>query len=204
MPGRSPGHPRISGQSQKTWMAGTCPAMTRKWLLTEALLCQDGASRRGGPHMRAWITVLVAASVALAAGTSVALSGWRSEVPVYPPYPYKAGHYPTAGFLLRPAALRCHQPALLPLALLYDGARAQPLPLYAAHLPRLRQRRRPQIAADRGLRSIGLGLGLSPTSRHCDAAPHCGTGLHKTVLLLPYRAPRRRQGGMACGPFASW
>jgi hypothetical protein len=31
-----------------------------------------------------------------AAGTSVALSGWRSEVPVYPPYPYKAGHYPTA------------------------------------------------------------------------------------------------------------
>ena len=45
--------------------------------------------------MRAWITVLVAAA-ALAAGTSVALSGWRSEVPVYPPYPYKAGHYPTA------------------------------------------------------------------------------------------------------------
>jgi hypothetical protein len=45
--------------------------------------------------MRAWITVLVAAA-ALTAGTSVALSGWRSEVPVYPPYPYKAGHYPTA------------------------------------------------------------------------------------------------------------
>ncbi|NTU64501.1 MAG: NADH-quinone oxidoreductase subunit H, partial [Chloroflexi bacterium] len=27
---------------------------------------------------------------------SVALAGWRSDVPVYPPYPYKAGHYPTA------------------------------------------------------------------------------------------------------------
>jgi hypothetical protein len=45
--------------------------------------------------MRAWITVLVAAA-ALAAGTTAALAGWRSEVPVYPPYPYKAGHYPTA------------------------------------------------------------------------------------------------------------
>src|SRR6266540_89618 len=29
MPGRSPGHPRISGQASKTWMAGTSPAMTR-------------------------------------------------------------------------------------------------------------------------------------------------------------------------------
>jgi hypothetical protein len=45
--------------------------------------------------MRAWITVLVAAG-ALAAGTGAALAGWRSEVPVYPSYPYKAGHYPTA------------------------------------------------------------------------------------------------------------
>ena len=45
--------------------------------------------------MRAWI-ILFAASIALAAGTSAALAGSRSAIPVYPPYPYKAGHYPTA------------------------------------------------------------------------------------------------------------
>jgi hypothetical protein len=44
--------------------------------------------------MRAWIT-LFAVSVVLAAGTSAALAGGRSSIPVYPPYPYKAGHYPT-------------------------------------------------------------------------------------------------------------
>jgi len=44
--------------------------------------------------MRAWIT-LFAASVVLAAGMSAALAAERSSVPVYPPYPYKAGHYPT-------------------------------------------------------------------------------------------------------------
>jgi hypothetical protein len=48
--------------------------------------------------MRAWIIIFIIfiATAALAAGSSPALSGWRSEVPVYPPYPYKAGHYPTA------------------------------------------------------------------------------------------------------------
>jgi hypothetical protein len=45
--------------------------------------------------MRAWITLL-AASVVLAAGMSAALAGSRPAIPVYPPYPYKAGHYPTA------------------------------------------------------------------------------------------------------------
>jgi len=45
--------------------------------------------------MRAWIT-LFAASLALAVGTSAALAGGPSSIPVYPPYPYKAGHYPTA------------------------------------------------------------------------------------------------------------
>ena len=45
--------------------------------------------------MRAWITLFVA-SVVLAAGMSAALAGSRPAIPVYPPYPYKAGHYPTA------------------------------------------------------------------------------------------------------------
>ena len=57
-------------------------------------LCHYGASWGGGSSMRAWIT-LFAASVVLAAGMSAALAGERSSVPVYPPYPYKAGHYPT-------------------------------------------------------------------------------------------------------------
>jgi hypothetical protein len=70
--------------------------MTGKWMLTVPRSCAKMVRREeGGPHMRAWITVLVAAA-ALAAGTGAALAGWRSEVPVYPPYPYKAGHYPTA------------------------------------------------------------------------------------------------------------
>ena len=90
----------------------------------------------GALKMRAWIT-LFAASVVLAAGISHALAGERSSVPVYPPYPYKAGHYPTVDsdhFRLPYAAVDL---ALLGAALLPDGAGAQPLPLHAAHLPGL-------------------------------------------------------------------
>jgi hypothetical protein len=47
--------------------------------------------------MRALITLL-AATVLLAAGMSAALAGERSPVPVYPPYPYKAGHYPSVDY----------------------------------------------------------------------------------------------------------
>ena len=65
--------------------------------------------------MRAWITPF-AVSVVLAAGMSAALAGERSSVPVYPPYPYKAGHYPTVDSY-------------------YD------LPAYAAVDPRLYRRR---------------------------------------------------------------
>jgi hypothetical protein len=75
-------------------MAGTSPAMTKKVMLTVAPACVR-MSKRGTHSMRAWIT-LFAALVALAAGASAALAGGRSSIPVYPPYPYKAGHYPTA------------------------------------------------------------------------------------------------------------
>jgi hypothetical protein len=63
----------------------------------EASLCQDG-NREGGSHMRALIKML-AAAVALAMSTGIALAqyaGGPPTNPVYPPYPYKAGHYPTA------------------------------------------------------------------------------------------------------------
>ena len=65
----------------------------------EANLCQDG-NREGGSHMRALIKML-AAAVALAMSTGAAFAqhasaGGPPAIPVYPPYPYKAGHYPTA------------------------------------------------------------------------------------------------------------
>jgi hypothetical protein len=44
--------------------------------------------------MRASIVIL--AAVATLAMSGAAHAQHRSPVPVYPPYPYKAGHYPTA------------------------------------------------------------------------------------------------------------
>ena len=44
--------------------------------------------------MRATTIMLVAAGV-LAMSSGAAYAQHRSPVPVYPPYPYKAGHYPT-------------------------------------------------------------------------------------------------------------
>ena len=50
--------------------------------------------------MHASVKVLVAAAVLVistgAAYAQAMPARGRSEVPVYPPYPYKAGHYPTA------------------------------------------------------------------------------------------------------------
>ena len=64
----------------------------------EPNLWQDGNQR--GASVRALIKPL-AAAVALAISTSTAhaqhaSAGGPPAIPVYPPYPYKAGHYPTA------------------------------------------------------------------------------------------------------------
>ena len=59
-------------------------------------LCQD-IEKKGG-FMRALIKI-PAAAVWLAMSTGVALAqyaGGPPTNPVYPPYPYRAGHYPTA------------------------------------------------------------------------------------------------------------
>jgi hypothetical protein len=41
-------------------------------------------------------TIVLAALAALAVSGGTAHAQYASPVPVYPPYPYKAGHYPTA------------------------------------------------------------------------------------------------------------
>ena len=59
-------------------------------------------------------------------------AGGPPAIPVYPPYPYKAGHYPTADAYYD--LHRGHQPELLSLALFHDRPRAQPLSVHAARI----------------------------------------------------------------------
>ena len=46
--------------------------------------------------MRLSMKLLIAALLSLASGTAASAQEPYRSIPVYPPYPYRAGHYPTA------------------------------------------------------------------------------------------------------------
>jgi len=54
-------------------------------------------------------------------------------IPVFPPYPYKAGHYPTADAYYDLPPYAAINPSFYRLAPFPDGPRAQPLSLHAVH-----------------------------------------------------------------------
>ena len=85
--------------------------------------------------MRLRIPTLAIVMLAVCAGGAEALAD--ELFAIYPPYPYRAGYYPKGRLVLSDAALRRVQAFLLSQALFHDGAGAEPLPLHAAHLPRL-------------------------------------------------------------------
>jgi hypothetical protein len=89
MPGLVP-----SIQVAKAWMAGTGPVMTEKMLTGEHSCANMVLRGEGDSSMRA-STIVLAAAAMLAMSCGSAYAQHRSPVPVYPPYPYKAGHYPT-------------------------------------------------------------------------------------------------------------
>ena len=61
-------------------------------------------------------------------------AGGPPAIPVFPPYPYKAGHYPTADAYYDLPPYAATNPSFYRWRYFHDGARAQPLPLHAPHI----------------------------------------------------------------------